>query len=103
MVPSGLSFRQFMGTGLPDRVSQLHVDAQLTDDSLREALADQASVRVLAFTDAAKSFGGFRDKEWALAVSKRVGKLSGVWCCGSGAVQSLAYSADSAPLSLTAF
>lgn len=64
-------------------VSQIHVDNSLSIEELRSSLDSQMAVKVLAFFDAARSFGGFTDRDWASSVAKRLARLSSVWCCAS--------------------
>ena len=102
VVPSGLSFSRFLSQSFPADIPQVAVEASLTDRALRQSLEAQLTVGVLAFTDAAQTFGGFQDPDWATAVAKRLAWLQGTWCCGRGDERSIIYSMEFSVAGLTA-
>lgn len=101
VVPSESPLASFLEPGPQDKATKF-VEPHLSDVELRTALADEVSVGVLAFNDAAKTFRGFQDASLAVAVAKRLARLSNMWCCGSGSLRLLPYGLDASPKTLMA-
>lgn len=76
-------------------VSQIQIQDKLAIEDIRRTLDSQLAVKVLAFFDAAQSFGGFSDRDWAMSVAKRIARLSGVWCCTKESDPGTAYGMES--------
>lgn len=61
--------------------SILHLRSGLDDARLFEALSPYSHRRVVSFSDAPASFGGFADSNLATAFERSAGTWASTWCC----------------------